>query len=865
MVLPLRSAHLREACICWCITLAAAFGPSARAQQVTSKEPPQQAVPVTAAVQTTSSSSDDANLPEAPGADRLPAAIPVPEPNAQKVLIDSNRQTRNGDTILLEGAVVIRYQDYRVEADRIRYNQATGDVEATGHILISAQYDAELIHASRAQLNLNTQTGRMYDVAGSIGIKTSKRGKTTYTNDNPFLFTGREVVKTGPKEMEIFDGTVTSCQLPHPDWELSAGHFVVRDNKARASRTVFRLHNIPLLFLPYVTQPTDDSQRQTGILIPIIGNSSTKGVVLGEQIYFALGRSSDLTVGLEYFSRRGWQQSATFRLQGHNRDFVRAHYSGLLDRGFYQNVTTTNAQGITTTQPTYINQGGEDLVVSGRKDFAEHTRVAGNLEYLSSYIYREAFTDNFNQAVSSDIKSFLYGTHARNGYVGAVAIDRYQGLKLVNTGEQIRIFHAPLIEGDVLERHLGTTPLVWSATTQYAGLKRSQGTSVAQTGFASDMVNRYDIHPQLALPFGFSGFRFRPQVGIRDTYYSHSRLPTALPGPTPIEVHAGLNRFVTEAEMEMRFPVLERTFNTAGFGPLLGREARHTIEPELHYRYASGVQDFARTLRFDDTDVVSNKNELEYGFTQRIFLKPTHTRECDPGETPSQETESCGGTRETIRWKLVQRHYFDNSFGGYLTDKNPDGVLVAGRRNVLDSTLDLSGIAFLTDRRSASPLVSEMKLSATDHVDLEWDMAYDLRTGRMRQSNVFLDFHQGNFFGGMSHARLYAPGRFTSSTNSGATATSLVSDFSQLRVLLGYGTPAKPGLSIAANAGIDLKLTQVQYGAAQFSYNWNCCGFSMEYRKYELGSVRNENAYRFNFTLANIGTAGNLRRAERLF
>ena len=54
-------------------------------------------------------------------------------------------------------------------------------------------------------------------------------------------------------------------------------------------------------------------------------------------------------------------------------------------------------------------------------------------------------------------------------------------------------------------------------------------------------------------------------------------------------------------------------------------------------------------------------------------------------------------------------------------------------------------------------------------------------------------------------------------------------------------------------------------GAIQASYNFDCCGFSVEYRKYELGSVRNENAYRFNLSLANIGTAGNLKRAERLF
>ena len=86
------------------------------------------------------------------------------------------------------------------------------------------------------------------------------------------------------------------------------------------------------------------------------------------------------------------------------------------------------------------------------------------------------------------------------------------------------------------------------------------------------------------------------------------------------------------------------------------------------------------------------------------------------------------------------------------------------------------------------------------------------------------------------------------------------------------------GLAVAANVGLDLsavqpqstatnviRAVQTQYAAAQFAYNWNCCGFSAEYRKYELGSVRNENAYRFNFSLANIGTAGNIRRAERLF
>ena len=103
-------------------------------------------------------------------------------------------------------------------------------------------------------------------------------------------------------------------------------------------------------------------------------------------------------------------------------------------------------------------------------------------------------------------------------------------------------------------------------------------------------------------------------------------------------------------------------------------------------------------------------------------------------------------------------------------------------------------------------------------------------------------------------------------TNATASlVTSPVSDFSQLRLLLGYGVPSKPGLAIGTNVGLDLNHDTVQYGELQTSYNWNCCGLAVEYRKFNLGTVRNENAYRFNFTLANIGSAGNIRRAERLF
>ena len=51
----------------------------------------------------------------------------------------------------------------------------------------------------------------------------------------------------------------------------------------------------------------------------------------------------------------------------------------------------------------------------------------------------------------------------------------------------------------------------------------------------------------------------------------------------------------------------------------------------------------------------------------------------------------------------------------------------------------------------------------------------------------------------------------------------------------------------------------------QTSYNWDCCGLSVEYRRFFLGLVRNENQFRVAFSLTNVGAFGNLRRQERLY
>ena len=791
---------------------------------------------------------------------RFPEAIALPDTGGTtNVTVESDRQSKTGDRYALDGNVVITYRDRRIEADHIDYDSSTGEVNAAGNLKITGGENNEIIKASHGSLNLKEQTGRFYDVTGSVGLRDSGH-RIIYANPNPFLFTGRMVVKTGPQTYEIYDGSVTSCQLPDPEWQLFAGRFSVGAEKATARSSVFRVINIPVLYMPYVTHPVNPGSRQSGFLIPVIGESSTRGLVLGEQIYFAINRSTDLTVGAEYFSRRGWQQSATFRYRGLGNNFAMAHYSGLLDRGYY-------------TGGQYVNQGGEEVVFSGRYDITTETsnqsRVAADLEYLSSFPYRQAFTENFNQAVSSDILSIGYATRETNGYSYSLRADRYQGLKQLattNTSEQqIRIFHAPSLDVATTQHNIGASRLLWNVDGSISGLKRVQP-NFATTG----LTERLDLRPQLALPLSAGGWHFLSSVAVRETAYTRSR-ETPYASPVPVESSRALNRANFEFIEDVRAPVFERTFDSSFTRKFFGSEIKHTIEPEFTYRYVTGVDNFLAVLRFDNVDIVSNTNEVQYGATQRLFMrqrKATKLCNAEPSNTlllpaaPGYDTgyeappPACS-SRELISWRVTQKYFFDPNFGGAVVPK---------RRNIFETTLDLSGIAFLTEPRNISPLISRLRLRPSDSFDLEWDFDVDTGARKFTSNNVLVDFHEGNVFSGFSYARLNAPGRFyTQPFGSTTGVSSPVSDFNQIRVLVGYGSPTKKGLGIAANVGLDLRLDTVQYAALQTSWNWDCCGVSVEYRKYELGAVRNENAYRFNITLANIGTAGNLRRAERLF
>ncbi|HEY9126443.1 MAG TPA: hypothetical protein VIM62_04910, partial [Acidobacteriaceae bacterium] len=265
------------------------------------------------------------------------------------------------------------------------------------------------------------------------------------------------------------------------------------------------------------------------------------------------------------------------------------------------------------------------------------------------------------------------------------------------------------------------------------------------------------------------------------------------------------------------------------------------------------------TLQFDMTDLATNTSEGGFSLTQRFYLKPLTAKPCHTadGEQRSGDddadvtapTDLCEQKpREWASWQIAQKFFANADFGG---------ALIADRRNVFDTTLDLTGVAFLTAPRNIAPIISRMRFEAIDRLRVEWDLDYDTIAGRFSSNNLFAGYSFGNTTIGVGHALLNAV------DEAGSEASIIQSQ--QITPFLYIGKPSAVGLNLGMNASYDFTHNSLQYGGVEAVYNWNCCGLNVGYRRFALGSLRDEGEWLWGFTLAGIGTAGDIHRSNSVF
>jgi LPS-assembly protein len=753
------------------------------------------------------------------------AAFPA---RAQEVRVPSHKggiveiystgpQKKQGDLFIVEDNVDIRYAGSRLRADHVEYNDETSDSFARGHV----QFDFENQHleADEAHLNVNTGRGTFKIVRGTVKIERTPNPALLLSN-NPLYFEAQEVDRLSADVYVVRHAWITICDPEHPQWQFFAARARIRLDKTVALVNAnFRLLRVPLIWLPYATAPAGKKVRETGFLIPDAGQSSRKGFILGDAFYWAPTSWLDTTLGAQYMSRRGALERGEFRAKPFENTSIDYTYFGVDDRGLLISPGVRQAQG------------GEQQRLEIKSNLPGGWRFVTDFNQLSSLTFRLAFADTFGEATNSEVRSSIFLTNNFHGFsLNFAGLNDKTFLSLPSTltvgtvttttpAISVNTRNAPEVRFGSVEQAPWQNLPIYFGFDAFAGAVHRTDPNIDTPSF----VSRTEFAPRVTIPIHFGAW-----LGITTSAaFRTTRYGDALDAAGDV-TGRGIVRNTGEFTIDLRPPTLERYFDRQPADKSKPhRRYKHTIEPTLTYRYVTGVNDFADFIRFDSDATLTDTNEIEYGVTQRFYLKS--------GDDQPQEL---------ISWSILQKHYFDPTFGG---------AIEPGERNVFQALNSITPFAFALGPVNWSPIVSDVKITPGGIYDAEQILEYSPNFQKLTTiGTLFKVKPYKEFFATVAHFRV--------------SADPILQPVShQIRTLVGYGAQNRKGFNITTGVSYDITHNTLQSQLVQATYNGGCCGLSVEYLRINIADVRTENQFKVALVIANIGNFGNLRRAEKIF
>jgi LPS-assembly protein len=758
------------------------------------------------------------------GQNALPQINRAPRPGAppaDEYFFEAVTQEVDGPLRKLRGKARIETSEMMLTADEVDYNISTGYAEARGNVHFKHFVRNEELWASKVEYDVDEQKGKFYDVVGVTVTKIQTR-PGILSSTSPFHFEGKWAERIGDKYI-LHDGMITNCRVPRPWWTLRGPRFdIIPEDRALAYKAIFRVRKVPLFYAPYFYKSLAKIPRRSGFLTPNVGNSSRRGIMFGIGYFWAISRSYDVTYRLQDFTDRGFAHNAEIRGKPRaGTDFDVLLY-GVQDRGLkYDGFTETLPDGsqslvcpagtVKSGSDCRLKQGGLSMLAQGRSDLGRGFLARAEVNYLSSLVFRQAFTETFHEAISSEVHSVGYVTKQWSNYSLDLVVQRIDNFQSTAQGDSVIIRKLPEVAFSARDRQISETVLpVWVSLDSSAGLlQRTQ--PLFQT---RQFTERADFQPRVMTALYWKGFQLVPSFSVRETHWGARQESGRINGDD-------LNRGSREVFIDLIIPPLARVFKKKTF---LGDQLKHVIEPRASYRNVSGVMDFDKIVRFDETELLSNTNEVEISLTNRLYAKRN------------------GDVSEVLSWALWQRRYFDPTFGG---------AVVPGQRNVLLSTVELTPNAFLDQPRNYSPVVSVFRASPRNGVGIEWRSDYDPLRGHIVNNTLSVDARYGDYFVSAGHTQVRSVPELSPNAN-------------QFRGGIGFGNPNHRGWNAAFTSVYDYRIGAMQFATTQVTYNTDCCGISVQYRRFNyLGRV--ENQFRVAFAVANIGTFGTLKKQERMF
>ena len=763
-----------------------------------------------------------------------------PEGGDGEVVVYSDKMSVEGEkdkrVVRHTGNVDVRYGIYRMQADEIIIYEVDNRLVAKGSVIFD-QGDDQRITGSTATWNYRTK----------LGVFENATGFTNQTDDGTILyFTADRVERLGLNEIEITNGKFTACDEAVPKWSFTAAKANIKTNdKLRIRNAKFRIKDVPVMVVPFATIPIKQQDRSSGFLLPTVGYSGRKGLRLSTAYYQTLGQSADVTFRGDLYSARGFGYGLDLRTRANSRSYFNVGFYAVKDRVFGPNAG-----------PATPDQGGSIVYADGVHYFPNGFTAAADVRLTSSLAFRQEFADGVQQIISPIEVSQVFVNKSWNSYTLNL-LSRAQVISIPNVREKTR--NLPSINFEKRPSMLSFLDGVYfSFKTSLEGVSRREevdnvvlyrqmtGTDPIST---PSIVQRFDIYPQITVPFQTKYFNFTATGAIRATYYSNSF------NDMRKVVGSDVIRKYGEFTFDIRPAALAKNY----YGKDNAFRFRHVIEPFATYRLVKGVNNYNRIIRFDYIDTATNTNEIEFGVTNRIYTRRyTEAVTAETQRLLLQAAPDSGEKKDVQPYEIFTltvrgKYFFDKTFGG---------ALIAGRRNQLEPITALSFYTFGGVPRRFSPINIDATYRPQRTIFVNSRMDVGLQGGGLRAVSatvgydtplvkLFQTFYYtravtlipslaqyANADGkepGTLRGSQWSPSLLVGRRDRGPYAgTSFFFDFQNRRA-----TRQNPLISSLFTVG----------------YTYDCCSLALQYYTFNVG-VRKENKLTFSFRLNGIGTFG---------
>ncbi len=347
------------------------------------------------------------------------ASQPVPSTlalaNNQPTTIDADYAWFKADQqALLEGNVQINQGTQTVNAERVDYNIATGDISANSNIVLSTPQ--QRIQAEQITYNLNQGTGEIRQARFSDQA-TSANGQA------------ESIKRVDPSISQMKNAVFSTCANTTSAWAVHSGLLQVNQQTGRGTsrNTVFTVKNTPVFYLPYFNFPIDD-RRASGFLTPSIGLEGVDNVKLSTPFYVNLHPQVDLTLTPSLYLKRNPQINSELRY------LLAPSHQGKLQGGF------------SASDDTYNNQDRKQLLWAHRSQF--NSRVSGEVlwQYMSDKDYLADLASSPLSAGSVFLERHATLNYQREQLNALLKVQSYQILDFTLTDSEKPYSRAPQLQ-----------------------------------------------------------------------------------------------------------------------------------------------------------------------------------------------------------------------------------------------------------------------------------------------------------------------------------------------------------------------------------------------------------------------------------